>query len=469
MNKLKPLNNIMIALEKFYIYLFSLYAALGSINLTHGSIVITPIMWFCFLLGFCIILYRIINFKKYIKAPAFAALMLLFFSICLSTLLNYKYSFKENFVLCIYWAIFFFIIYLRRNDESPDETLKDSDLFLEIFVCCVTVAVIASFVLLAAGVSKRFFLPGTENEVYVGFVSGRLWGIFLNPNSGALSAAISAAALLYFAEKTKRKIVKIIYAADILLMLAYIALSDSRTGAVTNGIIFGIYFLCRFLYKTKDKKIIFKFLSVILALAVAICSFLAPRLFKKGYNEALTVIHNFYEQSETENNNNFSDMIIDRGYDLSDDISNRRFDVWKGSVELFADSPSTVIYGSSFKGFTEYAREHQPDNYIVNNDYMDMTTLDNDFFNILTANGLIGVFSAVFLIIAIIILIIKNYFKIEDKYHSAISLWIASVFGVAAAAMFGSFVFYNFSPNAILFWFILGSAATLLKNSKETK
>lgn len=452
-------------IENVYLYLFALYAMLGSINFTYGTKIITPVMWLCFLLGFCIIVYRILNYKKYYKMPGLTALILLFASICLSTVLNFRYSFKENAVLCIYWAIFFFIIYTRSEDKTSEEIKKDTERLAAVFICYITVAVLASFVLMAAGVSQKI-ITDTGDEIYRGFVIGRLWGVFLNPNSGAVSAAIASAFLVYFTARTKKKWLKALYIADIFVMFMYIAMSDSRTGAITNGIIFGVFSLSLLLYKTKGKKIWLKILSVFLAAVITVAGFLVPRQLKNVYNQSVVIINSLVGGSSSAEND-LSDALIDRGYDLSDDVSNRRFDAWGGAVELFLDSPKTVIYGCSFKGFTEYAKQVQPENYLVNNDYMDFTTLDNEFFNILDAQGLIGIFAAVFLIFCVLKTIIKNYFLADSKYRLLIAVGLAAVVGLAAASMFGSVIFYHFSPNTVLFWFILGSVITLFRNSKR--
>ena len=79
--------------------------------------------------------------------------------------------------------------------------------------------------------------------------------------------------------------------------------------------------------------------------------------------------------------------VIDRGYDLSGDISNRRFDIWKSGLEIFARRP---WLGTTFCGFLPFAQEHMPETYIVSNDYLQMTTLDNDFVNLLVSNGIIA-------------------------------------------------------------------------------
>lgn len=474
-NKLGLFDKYFNILEKAYVYLFLLYAALGSINLTHGSAIIPPVMWISFSLGFVIFFYRLINYKKYYKMPGMAALLLLLFSICLSTILNFKYSFKENTILCIYWALFFFVIYARSADKTSDEIKKELEIFFAVFVCYVTIAVVISFIMLGTGFSKRF-INATGFEVYIGFVIGRLWGVFLNTNQGAISAGIASVMLVYFFLKVKKKWVKALCIIDVFAMFMFIALSDSRSGAVANGVIFATFYLCLLIYKIRDKKIWIKAGTVLLAVVIGFAGFMVPRQLKIIYNEGVKIANSIVQQVQQNescpDNSEPLHVYVDRGYDLSGDISNRRFDVWGGGIQLFLDSPKTIIYGLSFRGFTEYAKQNQPYNYLVNktkNKEADMTTLDNEFFNILVANGIIGVAAAVVLIVSILSLILKNYLRVGKKYQTLIAIGLASVFGLASASMFASMIFYNFSPNMVAFWFILGGTAALLRNTKEGK
>ena len=88
MSKLKVSAKYEEILEKIFIYGFMLYAALGSNVLTYGKFIISIVMWPTFMLGLFIILYRVINYKEYIKMPSIFCLIALLVSIGVSVLLN---------------------------------------------------------------------------------------------------------------------------------------------------------------------------------------------------------------------------------------------------------------------------------------------------------------------------------------------------------------------------------------------
>ena len=207
-------------------------------------------------------------------------------------------------------------------------------------------------------------------------------------------------------------------------------------------------------------------MSVAVAAGIAVCCFAGIRQIRKPVNTIIS-----YVNSQTGNFNHESPEhnIIDRGYDLSEDISNRRFDVWKSGIEVFTHSGKNMIFGLSYCGFTEYAQENMPDTYIVNNDYAVMITLDNEILNIMIANGIFGIISAVAFVGYILVFVIVKYRKEkkDEKYFVAIQL--AILFPLACAAMFSSIMFYHFSPNAIMFWTVLGQLMAYLGAGKKTE
>lgn len=500
-------------LEKVFLGLFSFYVMLGSNNLTYGTKIISLAMWLSFLMGAVVVLYRAINYKKYIKMPGFWALFALLFSIGLSTLVNCKYSLKENIVLCIYWALFFFVFYVTDQEMSVEKAKRNAEIISLIFVLYTLICVIISFYMMFAGISGKIIAPDTGYEYYRGFSIGRLWGIFINPNNGAISAAVASIIILYFMMIKKKWWISLAGTISIFLELMFIALSDSRSGAVCFGMAIAVFFAVTLLYKFKNKGLWLKLLTVFMALVVAVVGFVIPRQLKKAYNAVSVAI---LEQRETPENTETSEnteapentetpiidndlnkteqdlesgeeetimpsvsedkaettiniAVVDRGYDLSDDISNRRFDVWKGAVQLFAESPKSVLVGYSFKGFTEQAITLQPENYLVNNDYTIFTTLDNEFFNVLVSQGITGIISLLIFVAAVFLLIFKKIKKVDDKNQFFAALCLAVLSGLALSAMFCSVMFYHLSLNAILFWCLLGYFVHVLKKSTGEK
>ena len=251
---------------------------------------------------------------------------------------------------------------------------------------------------------------------------------------------------------------RIVFGVLIFIHLMYIVFSDSRTGAVVLSVSIASFLLCAVLNMIKDKKLILKLLSFVMAIGVAAAAFVSVRELKNITNNTV----NFVSGIISDGNKDNKDNIIDRGYDISDDVSNRRFDVWKSGVEVYKNSAHNIIFGLSFCGFTDYARDNMPQTYIVNNDFGDMTTLDNELLNILISNGIIGLLSVAAFVIYIIAVVFKNFAFISSGNKYYVCLMLSIPISLAAAAMFSSVMFFHFSPNTIIFWYLLGRLSAFL-------
>lgn len=449
-----------------FISLFMLYAILSSNSITYGKSIITPVMWSSFALSVIILGYRVLNFREYFKVPETVLLLAVIFSIGLSTLINYKYSFKKNVIFCIYWAIYFLVLFASEKNKSKASCKKDIKFISVIFVAYTTVATLASLVLYFMGVSIVRVAADTEFTYNIGFVWGRLWGVFVNPNSGAILSAVSIIILIYTFAICKKARVRVLTVLDCAVHLLYIVFSDSRSGAVALSVCVAVFALCAILIAIKDKKILLKCASVVLAACIGISCFVGVRYLRTPVNNLIKIVSSQLN-NDSDKNEEDEPNIIERGYDLSDDISNRRFDIWKSGLEVYADSPKNMLVGLSFCGFTDYARENMPKTYIVNNDFGDITTLENEIINVLVANGAIGLICIVAFVVYILVCILKKFNSVEAGDNFFVALMLAIVVSLSCAAMFSAMMFYHFSPNAIIFWLMLGNCIAFLKTDME--
>ena len=381
----------------------------------------------------------------------------------MSIIINYNYSFKQNIIQAIYWVLYFIVLYTVKNNEDLNKTQRDVQTFLKIFVCYATIEVISSLVLFISDYSEKIVTADTQYEYYIGFAIGRLWGSFINPNTGAVIAAMAIIIFVYLFIATKNIMLRVVYSLGIILQFLYIVFSDSRTGVVCLGVVVGVFALIMLLFKFREKTIAFKCAMVVVACLIGLGIGALPRQTKTLYNN--TVVKIVEGLNDNQNEEQHKDNLIERGYDLTDDISNRRFDVWKGAAELYVDSFKTFTVGCTYGGFSEYAQKNQPNNYLVNNDYDIFKTLDNEFFNIMCAQGTIGLVCTSIFVLFVIVCVFKkiNLRRRKTKEEvMEIAISLALLVGLVAAAMFRSIMFYHFSPNAILFWFILGKMIHLL-------
>ena len=464
------IRNISSKAEYIFLILFFSYAFLHNNSFTYGHKVISYVMWMTFLLGGLLVLIRLIQYKHYYKMPGLLFLLFMLVSMGISILANFRYALKDNIVYAIYWVFFFALLYMQRSDLTLGEYKKKFRLVTLFFVAYMTVGVLASYVLMLIGYNGVFKNPETRFEYRIGFSIGRLWGIFLNPNGAAFAAATAAVLLLYFMTRAQKIAIRILCGIDVFSMLLYIALSDSRSGAICFGVMVATFAFVLLWYQNREKKWVFKGVSVLVAAALLIAGFYAPRLLKDAYNQVilLTATSEPKETGEPASELD-SEFLVERGYDLNADISNRRFDIWKSAVEIYKSSPKTILVGTSFRGIVPYAKEHLPNTYIINNDHAIFQTMENEFFNVLAAQGTLGVLALAAVVIYFAVYILKRILRLQEAYRTLAAILFAVVLGLGACCMLSAVVFYHFSQSTLMFWFSLGGLIFVLQQGKEQK
>ncbi len=457
--------------ETVFKILFFLYATMSFNCVTFGTFVISLMMWPTFILGALLILNRVLHLKRY-RTPYMWWLAALLVAACISFICNLQYDLRMNILYIVTWAFYFLLLYVQPHERNAAAFKKELHLFATLYTVVTEVAVIVSIGMLFAGYSVRVDFEG--GRMLGGFVDSRLYGMFIDPNAGATCAAVAMFWLLHTMHRYQRVWQRAALGVGVALNLFYIALSDSRTGMVVLLVIAFVYTLLSLLRLWKQRRLA-PLMALVSAAVIGLGCFCAPTLVKKGYNAAVSrwaVLQ--AEQSadgsdapltEEEKQALIDSMTVHRDYDLSGDISNRRFSVWLSGVEIFLERP---LFGTTYTGFTDFAREHLPETYIVNNDHMDMNTFDNEIINTMVSNGVLGLIPLFVFAFGIFIFLVRRVgtFKDEQTYRLA-TVGFAAVCGIAASAMFRSAILYYVSSNSVLFWALLGLLSMLCSAEKR--
>ncbi len=443
----------------FKIWLF-IYTFMGTNTFLRESFLVTLCVWPMFLFAGILCFDRIIHYKSYIKTPGILLLIAMCGSAFISMVLNYQYGLKENFINLILWCIYFSLLYTNANNRTKESIIKECEIIGWLIIIYMAVNVIAAFAMMATGYSGcKIGSDGYEG--FYGFSIGRLWGMFVNLNAASVTAVIAISFSLYFIAKKNKLLLRLLLSLNCVIQICYISFSDSRIGRLCLCILFATVVLLKGYYFSKERKIFVKFLVIIAVIAVTSIAYIIPVQIKQQYNNWV-----MWE----ENNNNFSmeedinssSHLIERGYDLSGDVSNRRFDVWKSGLEVFLSKP---LFGTSFRGVTEYSLENLPNTYIVNNDYKQLDTFDNELINILASQGIVGIIVLILFVIRVLQTIFPQLFSLKKD----INFWILSfsiVLILCASAMTVSTMFYNSTPNTNCFWIFLGALVALANKNR---
>jgi O-antigen ligase len=413
-----------------------LYLALALISF-NAFIYYLPvrgiIVWIVTGFGALNLLYRLINYKRFGKMPYLLLLGLFAASYAVTVVAFRKYGLTES-VQGLVWMLFqFLLLYVCDMGQPAEKQRLEFKWVSLLLIGYNTLASIASLVMVMARYGE-VYRTDLLKIVPRGFIWGRLWGVFTDPNYGSVSVCISILLCLYLLSKATRLYQKLLGVFSLAFSFLYLVFSDSRTGLVTLCCSLFIWSAVRFSVSSKifGQKINLstwprRAVVMALSLVVVVGVLGATIATKSAYNVVITNLH--ASQGDPDNQQ------IDREYydDVENrevDISNRRFDLWFSGLEIFRTSP---LIGVGFRNFQAAAADKVPNTYLLVNSLGKFDAFHNMWVDILVSQGLIGLI-----------------------------LFLAFALGCAWGALrllsrlFLSDTVYVNTPNAVMFWILIG-------------
>ncbi len=284
-----------------------------------------------------------------------------------------------------------------------------------------------------------------------GIMSGRLFGVFSDPNYAAFISFLFIGAIVYLYKKANSKIIRVLFVISVVVNVVYIVLSVSRSSYVT---IFCSLVVASVYYTYVKNGTIFSLKSIgwaALRAAVAVGGALALYfivLFAfQGVGYAVTperdVETEFEREDVTEEN-----------------ISNSRFRIWMDYTELLKDRPLT---GFSARGALEYAKKKDPNSYLADRQY----NTHNMYLLAFVQTGILGAGMMIIFLAYLLIMSLKNMKKFCTNTAFALSVfWVVSSF---VFYFFNVGVFTSYRFETMLFWWALGYIGGCIYDDKKSK
>lgn len=401
-------------------------------------------------------LYRVVCFKRFVKMPYLILGIMYIASYIVTTLVNIRYGLTESFQGLV-WLTFQMLLLYCIDMEKPIEELKTEYKRLSlVFISYITVACVVSILMLVINYGELYAIDA-KTLVPRGFIWGRLWGVFSDPNLGSVSVCISIILSLFFFIQAEKSYQRILIVISLVASFLYLAFSDSRTGylAVLCSLI--VWIFVRFLVKNASsenrsvrKEIFHRITAAAISMLIALSVVGAIIVTKQAYNMAIS----YYQEN---NPHSEYDLQIKRSsYEEQTDFSNRRMDLWESGVELFEQSP---IVGVGFRNIEAAARDMIPDTYLVDNSFGVFDAFHNMWLDLLVSQGIVGFL--IFLVFALfcikyalrgLLLSIKNK---SDETAFVGTLLAAAIPPLVVSMLQADTILFN-TPNAVMFWILLG-------------
>ena len=467
--KFKELERYM---EKLFKILFLIEGYLQTCSFTFGKKIISFFLWPTIILGIIILIYRVIEYKRFYNDKKIIILIFFCLSFMISSILQRQYGMYTNIRTLGIIVLQFFILFWN-DAETEIEKIEKEKLNLEkIFLLGTTILTIISFATLFMNYSK--VIPSDIGpDIVFGMTWGRLFGAYWDPNIASVICSFSIIIALDYLIKSKNKFKKVLYIFFIIMQMFYIAFSDSRTGLlcmlVASVVYAGISLLSR--NSKIDKKIILKvstisiFIGIVVAGSIIGTKKIYNLILNKHQSESYSYVENEtnYEESNVIENENRKQ--IDRGYDVKKDISNRRFDIWKSGLEIFSHN---ILFGVSRANIVPYAKDNLPETYIVNNTHMEFWSMHNLYVDLIVSQGAIGFILFITFFIWIFVDILKNLKDIKKNitdFEKIITL-IAIEF-VSTLVM--TEIIYLETPISFIFWIEIGYLYSCIQRNKKVR
>lgn len=466
--KSEKIDKIYFKLETLFKYLILLVTLLAFNSFLANNKIVTLCSTGVAILGAVLLLYRFINLKKYIKFYGFVVLIVFVFAYFISSIVNMEFGITGNIKTMIWSAFQFGILYALDYNSDIEKERKDYFGVLKVFGIYILLSNLISIAMLIFGYGQT---PATSfNGNIIGYVWGRLWGSYYDPNNGSVFCVAAIAISVYYGIKSNKLWQKILLGINIFISLAYMSFSDSRTGLVCLAAT--LLTMC-FLLIRNSEKISLKngaknIVSVILAIVIAAVGVVSIFAITNTYNLVATKIQQ--NQQSSPSDENVDPGVIGReDNEIDKDISNRRFSLWGSGIEIWKTTP---LFGTTQRNLTAYALKYVPNTYMVNNDkggHFDTT--HNMYIDVLVCQGVVGaIVFVIFLALIVILIARKMLFTTDYKLcNNENILLVTLVVNFAVSSIFILDVVYINTAAAVLFWLSLGRLVKNLKNSEDKK
>ena len=469
------------AVKLLFLCFMAVYAVVREVMPLHWLIASQVVSAGIFLCGFGLILAG-----WFLSGTCFAdrrtdALALFAVLTAASCLVNLRYGYADNVKALGAMALFFFLFFDAGVGKTKEQRRREIDRITGTVNTVWAFFTLASFLMFTLSVYYK-----VDNGGWVATNQGffpkynRLWGVFQDPNYAGYVSVVVILSSLRFIVNTKKRGVKAINAANILLQLGFLTLAGSFSA---NLILLAAVCVSVFYAATSKgrKKNAGAFVrnAVVAALCGALCygvliggQYVLPyfrsvnELLPESIPAAVTdIYHEVYlhsdleilkikcaygkngEKEETDNGPiKRKDTAEAKG---EDDVSHGRFDRWGQTLKIFAKTP---VFGTSPRNLSSYAKAHFPDTLMAKY----KMAPHNGYLDILAGTGVLGMAAFLLFFLPALIALLKKYFRFENDTDFLFSA--VTVFVFAVSAMFVSDLFFMISIGAFLFWTFFGYA-----------
>lgn len=431
---------------KYFEYVFLVAMMAISIPVIHpfiGRFSKITVLW-----AFLCILYDIKVTKKIFKVPLSKPIILFGLFWLFSVLMNYQNNLVGNVTFFCYGVIYIWVLYPKYANDNERMLEK----FLNFFCSLTFISSIVSVIMFLMRYKTLF------NDYIIGYHMGRLYGVYVSPNTGGIYALIAAVASIFiiFHWQGKNKLlIRILHGVNIFIQVSYISLTDSNGTKITY-ITFVLLIVFALIYHLlKEKKV---FVRIALSVCFSILCVITCIGVFKGIGTVYSYLPSILEkvntpnEEEKEEDDELTAIAIKRKYE-DEQFAAGRVEIWKIGFKILGKSP---IYGVAHENVQDVAEIVEPKKTDITDKIS--SGMHNLYMEVLVETGLVGFIIFTIILIAAAKELLKYYFVTKQICGShAKLLLLISLIGAMAVNNFGECtILFCQSGIGIVFWLVIG-------------
>lgn len=437
-------------------YIYVIHIILAFCALTNETWVTSLSPFLVLGLGAVVLLYRLVNFKSYLSYPFIW--MYVFFVILygITSIINIRYGFISNFKIIVWMTLQIGALYLSDAKENKENIFRELKNILWIIIILTTIINCIGITMLFT--NYCVFRETSSGQIYLLGIAywGRLYGVHTDPNYGAVQTVVAIMAAIFMILKSDKIFEKIGLMVVIVCNMFHLSFSGSRTGLVSLSVGLAIF---SFIYILQRKrKMVISFVCAALAVVTV---FAGSKFITTSYNYAVSIINEIMQNESvqdpdkmpSEDPNKKDPVFIGREEELAGDVSNRRFDLWRNSFEVFCTAP---IMGISFGNIVSYCEENLPQSYLLTNDYVVFDAFHNMFMDLLASQGIVGTILFLIIILTSLYYLYKNRTYIAKENQIDCAFLFSVVVSMVVSSFFVSEILYVHNQVTVFFWIMWG-------------
>lgn len=420
--------------------------------------------------GGLLLLLDLLTNRSCLKVPHNRWLLAFLAIFAISIILNASYGWAGN-IKALYWQILqvglFVPLYLILDDDQRQKGFRI--LFWVIFVLITVVNLIS--VIWFFSQYSAVFVDAMGKIQRLGFIDGRNFGLYIDPNyGGVVSVCVMLATCYYLLSRQTTRATRILLGASLVLNWYFTISTFSRIGP-TCGIAAAIVWLTLHLRNrrnaakqplaassSQNRPSLLR--SVLLGcglVLVLVASYFAVSTANISYASWAHSVDLFGSASrEQADGPQWYAGPIDHGLE---NVSNNRFAIWQDYLTFSLDDP---LFGKSPRNVMVQVLEDHPDSYIAGREYGP----HSGYVSVINATGWLG-FAVWLALFGFFVRGLIGYLRRHRQVSAGFILALTLLLVLLMKAAVNETLFFSYSFYASLFYIILGGLLVLFEKDKD--